>query len=478
MQWSKFNVIAEKAHEKRCLVYNTFSDSQVLCDDKNILHTFKNKIKNKTPLTDAEEKLCETFVECGFLVDDNTNEKQDFLNWFDEKVRNNYEELSYLLLTSRTCNLRCPYCFEKDVLAKGLNMSMETARQFVEFNNERVLKYKSKKVAITFFGGEPLMNVPVLEYIATETQRFCLKQNTEFEFGIVTNGVMLKREKVKEWIKLGLKWIKITLDGDKHDHDKLRVTQSGKGTFDKIWANLSDLAGIIPFYIGGNFNSQNENSLKQLVDRLNDSPFRNNIFSAEFKPIQAYEQKTEAPVRTDFTGPAFDAHHVEVMMRTRNYIQSKNLPSNDQIGIGPCELHRKSFFGVDMTGKLYKCSAMVGKEQFASGDIWQGADIKKVDERMGTGITPWKDCGDCAFIPVCAGGCKAVGFERYQDFSIGSCDKLYFKQMVQEMFERNLNETIGYEDGLDVTRANLETKTVFNQETSDDYSGDIGMFSV
>jgi radical SAM protein with 4Fe4S-binding SPASM domain len=151
-----------------------------------------------------------------------------------------------------------------------------------------------------------------------------------------------------------------------------------------------------------------------------------------------------------------------VMMKARKYIHAKKLPGNNQVGIGPCELHKKSYFGIDMNGKLYKCSSMVGREEFASGDIWEGENVQKVEERMGTGIRPWKDCGNCAFIPVCAGGCKAVGYDRYGDFTIGSCDFKYFKAMVQEMFERNLEETLAYKDGLLVENASLENASLEN----------------
>lgn len=457
MRWSVFNVIAEKENEDRCLIYNTFSDSQVLCEDKKVLHDFIDRIKNGVKLSVTQKDLMSTFQELGFIVDDNTDEKNEYAAWFEEKVRNNYEELSCLVLTSRTCNLRCPYCFERDVLDKGLNMTMDTAKQVVAWNKMRIDRFRPKKLGITFFGGEPLMNVPVLEYIGKELHDFCSLRGVAFEFGIITNGVMLKARMVEGWKRFGLKWIKITIDGDKHDHDTLRVTQSGKGTFDRIWANLESLAGMVPIYIGGNFNSQNEASLQTLVEKLNKAKFRDNLFSVEFKPIQMYDKKSEAPVRTDFTGPAFNKHQVEVMMRTRALVQSRGLPSNNQIGIGPCELHRKSFFGIDMTGKLYKCSAMVGKEQFASGDVWQDEDREKVKQRMGTGIQPWKDCGNCPYIPVCAGGCKAVGYERYEDFTVGSCDKLFFSRMVQELFERNLRGSVAYEDGLDFNQAKIST---------------------
>lgn len=480
MKRSIFNIVTEKKNEKRALIYNTFSDSQVLLDDKCLLNDFFNKIDTHTDLTAEEKEWANQFLELGFLVDDDVNEKEKFLEWFETKVRNNYEQLSCLILTSRTCNLRCPYCFEKDVLAKGLNMSVETARQVIAWNKARIDTHHPQKLDLTFFGGEPLMNIPVLELIASELSQFCEQNGVAFEFGMITNGVLLTRDLCLKLRDIGLKWVKITIDGDKEAHDKLRVTASGRGTFDKIWQNLSAIQGIIPLYIGGNFNATNQDSLYALVDKLGEAKFRENIFSVEFKPIMENFSNTttkkERPIRTDFAESAFGPKQADLMMNVRGYIQDKNLPNSTQIGMGPCELHRKSYFGIDMNGKLYKCSAMIGHEEFASGDIWQGEDEKKVVERMGEGIRPWKDCGECPYIPVCAGGCKAVGYDKYGDFTIGSCDKYYFNRMVGEMFERNLAGVQAYNDGLQIDQAPMHND--FLIKTLDANFGGMESFSV
>lgn len=451
MKRSLYNVMAQKDDEIKALLYNTFHDSQILIENKSEFEAFLKKIDAFEPLSIEENEFAESLKEMGFLVEDEADERAEFLDWFETKIRQNFEQLSSLILTSRTCNLRCPYCFEKDVLDRGLNMTAETARQVILWNKNRIDKYHPKKMDITFFGGEPLMNVPILKMIAGELSAYCRENEVEFEYGMITNGVLLTPELVRELLPTGLKWVKITLDGNQKDHDKLRITASGKGTFEKIWGNLEKLAGLVPIYIGGNFNIQNQKSLKSLVDKLNESIFRDNLYSVTFKPImETFNEgspKMERPIRTDFAEPAFNKEQADVMMKMRGYILSKKLPVNTQIGLGPCELHRNSYFGIDMNGKLYKCSAMVGRHGFESGDVWKGEDQEKVNERMGTGIRPWKDCGDCPFIPVCAGGCKASGYNKYGDFTVGSCDKAFFTRMVGEMFERNLKEEVAYEDG-------------------------------
>lgn len=478
MKQSRFNALSEKEGEKRCLLYNTFTDSQILSEDKEELKELLEKVKGNELLTETEEETALQLKELGFLVDDSVDEKKVFLEWFEKKVRNNFERISSLILTSRTCNLRCPYCFERDVLDYGLNMKMETARQVVKWLSARIEKYHPKIVDITFFGGEPLMNVPVLKYIARAIHEKSREAGAKFEFGMITNGVMLTPQFVLELRPLGFKWVKITIDGDKPEHDKLRITKSGKGTFDRIWSNLERLKGLIPIYIGGNFDPRNQESLPRLINKLSEAEFRENLFAVHFKPIQELghdiaksegdkqkvNQDGHFEVRTNCAKPAFGPKQVEIMMKARKYITGKKLPTQNQIGMGPCELHRKSYFGIDMNGNLYKCSAMVGNEKFASGNIWEGEDEKKVDERMGTGIRPWKDCDPCPFIPVCAGGCKFVGYNQTGDFNVGSCDKLYFQRMVREMFENNLKGlNVQYEDGLHPEKSQLPEPNLYDE---------------
>src|SRR5262249_34452892 len=141
MKWSRFNVLACQEGEKRCLLYNTFQDSQILCEDRDAIASLKNKIDHAEPLTENEKELADGFKELGFVVEDQADERQEFLDWFEEKIRNNFERISSLILTSRTCNLRCPYCFEKDVLDQGLNMTLDTARQVIRWNQERIDRY-------------------------------------------------------------------------------------------------------------------------------------------------------------------------------------------------------------------------------------------------------------------------------------------------------------------------------------------------
>ena len=51
----------------------------------------------------------------------------------------------------------------------------------------------------------------------------------------------------------GLNGIKITLDGDRDTHNRMRPLRGGQGTFDRIIENIRKVAGRCRIAIGGNF---------------------------------------------------------------------------------------------------------------------------------------------------------------------------------------------------------------------------------
>ena len=42
-------------------------------------------------------------------------------------------------------------------------------------------------------------------------------------------------------------------------------------------------------------------------------------------------------------------------------------------------------------------------------------------------LHPWKECGDCAFIPACAGGCVAASHTQLGDMNMPTCHKPSFE---------------------------------------------------
>ena len=48
-------------------------------------------------------------------------------------------------------------------------------------------------------------------------------------------------------------------------------------------------------------------------------------------------------------------------------------------------------------------------------------------------LDPWKACGDCAFIPVCAGGCLTASYAQLGDMNMPTCHKASFESAVSAL---------------------------------------------
>ena len=55
-------------------------------------------------------------------------------------------------------------------------------------------------------------------------------------------------------------------------------------------------------------------------------------------------------------------------------------------------------------------------------DEWRSAAAQRFAK-----IAAWEDCNDCAFIPVCAGGCSAAAHTELGDMNKPNCHKPSFE---------------------------------------------------
>src|SRR4029077_6415814 len=151
-----------------------------------------------------------------------------------------------VLNVTNQCNLSCTYCCEysEDKIVETENgkqpkfMSEETARQSVEF----MLKESGdNKVAhITFFGGETLMNFPVLAKTIAYARQRGAEVGKEVDFSLTTNATLLKPE-IIEFLAENRVGVTISIDGPKEVQDKFRVFHNGAGSYDVVAPKIKEL---------------------------------------------------------------------------------------------------------------------------------------------------------------------------------------------------------------------------------------------
>lgn len=150
------------------------------------------------------------------------------------------------------CCLKCSYCYQTH---KGhAMMTKETAKKIVDLlfklydedNPNTVINHHTKGLILDFIGGEPFMNVEIIEYVIEYFMNQCFLKNhvwlTNFRVSMSSNGILYFEPKVQDFLNKYKQFISlnITIDGPKEVHDLCRVDYDGKGSFDRAIAAWDD----------------------------------------------------------------------------------------------------------------------------------------------------------------------------------------------------------------------------------------------
>jgi uncharacterized protein len=152
----------------------------------------------------------------------------------DNNTSDNAKSIGRITLhISNDCNLRCKYCYAHGGhynLTKEL-MTYEVADEFISFCVKNFTFIKG----IVFFGGEPLLNVKIIDYICSKFYELKRDGIIDYlpEFGIITNGTIMT-DYIFSVIKQYISFITVSIDGTKEVNDSNRKFADNKGSYDKI----------------------------------------------------------------------------------------------------------------------------------------------------------------------------------------------------------------------------------------------------
>ena len=466
MQSSQFNVRVPQDSGDVFLL-NTFTDAQLVVS-RDVASLLDRLDRADRRFTGEERDALATLGDHGFVVSSRQDEHAKLEAFFSE-VRESSEELSVTVLTTMQCNFACDYCIQGDhgdYNKTAAKMSMPTAERVGAWIEERMDATNPKKFRLVFFGGEPLLNLPVVYFLAERLWRAAQARGIEMTVFIITNGLLLTPEVVDRLEPFGFRGVKITLDGDRDTHNRMRPLRGGQGTFDKIVSNIRRIAGRCVITIGGNFDESSVESYPALIEFLAAQDFAPQISRVNFKPII---RDTTSPSRlTTKTGKAkfFDlapagagkalngtcmtsagkgntlgggacdtCHFADEQMGfLREVTRNAGFGTSDGVHMGPCEIHKKHAHTIGPDGDLYACPGFTGDKKQSVGHIAGGTDaIRSAAARRFEQLSAWKQCDGCAFIPVCAGGCTVASFNELGDVNAPSCHKKSFEAGVATM---------------------------------------------
>lgn len=146
------------------------------------------------------------------------------------------------LQVTQNCNFRCTYCpyTSNDVGLRshnGKRMSIETAKKAIDFAATHSVD--AKELVISFYGGEPLLEFPLIKSVTEYAHETMKGKHVEFNF---TSNASLLTDEMATFFEDNNFMLVISLDGPKKINDTNRKLASGIGSaFDATMNSIKNI---------------------------------------------------------------------------------------------------------------------------------------------------------------------------------------------------------------------------------------------
>jgi uncharacterized protein len=332
-----------------------------------------------------------------------------------------------VLNVTNQCNLSCQYCYEfgEDKVAtpegKPKFMAWETAKSSVDYLFAESQGRKS--VHITFFGGETLMNFPLLKQVVTYARSQAQELKVNIDFSLTTNATLLSPT-IIEYLAENAIGVTVSMDGPKEMQDKFRVFSNGRGSYDIIKPKVQNLLATHktrPIAARVTMTS-GAMDVKKIYQHLKHEL---GFYEVGFAPV------TTSPDRLySINEPGMDSvleqfceladEYLDFALRGEHHGFSNVSDTLSELHQGvnkslPCGAGL-GMVGVGPSGDIAPCHRFVDSDQHVLGNVTTGIDKEKQNDFLSRGNIDTKyDCHECWARPLCAGGCHHEAFVRYGD---------------------------------------------------------------
>lgn len=338
---------------------------------------------------------------------------------------------SLIAHVTQDCNLRCTYCYADHGLYGSTDralMTPETARSYVdllirESGGERSLHF-------TFFGGEPLMNFPVLRDAVAYGRARAGETGKRIHFSMTTNGTLFDEESIRFVIENRVA-VTVSLDGPPEVNDAVRIRAGGAGSYASALERLRPLLEARPVPVRVTL-TRRSLEVERIVDHLLGEGFSEvgvtpaatlhpelRIAGRDWERLgdeleaaaRRFESETLAGARWGFT-------NVKALVRQFHEGASRGYPCGAGAGL----------LAGSARGELYACHRNVNDPRFAMGSLGEGIDRgRQGDLLRRVHVAEKPECDRCWLRSLCAGGCYHVGAMmggRVSSVPIEMCDHI------------------------------------------------------
>lgn len=364
--------------------------------------------------------LCER----GFFVDETLNEVDNLIAKWEKQDNDGV----YRIIVNPTlnCNMKCWYCYEKKRTTDFISVKL---LEKVKLHIEKIVQSrKYNTIALSFFGGEPLLYsseavFPLMDYL----EEICSRNKIKSIYHFTTNAYLLNSSILDKMKGLDVSF-QITIDGNEKIHNRIRKTIDNQPTYRVIIQNIH-AAVKYGFNVGVRFNYTSM-SLPTFIDVLSD-----------FKKLPVeYKRKLTFNFQRIWQDKAkCESKYEEIIkqvtdLETSFEKEGLNIIAANTFYTARCYADNLNSVVINYDGNIFNCTARDFLDDKSEGILNDNGIIEINDRYRERMKLRWgnNNCKSCFIYPICHGGCTQHKIEN--SISLG-CIKGYDKTKKEEIIK-------------------------------------------
>lgn len=419
MKFSKYNTVLEK--NGVMLIHNTLNNTAIKISDSSLKKRIGEMQKGQVS-NNEDEFICD-LKKLNIIVEDHVNEK-DLVNLKYFRYLSD-DTLEIMLIVTRNCNFRCPYCYEKHESDKV--MKWETYQKIIKLVETILNAKKIKKIVVGFFGGEPTLETKNIILFMKELNRI-IPVEVNISGHMTTNGFLLSSKSFEDFVKCGISQFQVTIDGLEETHNKTRVWDSDVGTWRTIIDNLIAIKSLKLNYsviIRTNFTEEIYAKSSEWIKFLAENFGGDNRFNFYCEAVKNLGVDTDL---RQFKSVSESTVLNEMMKKADegNLNMSTYLKRLNPFG-WMCYAAKINSFIIDYDGILRKCTVALDEERNKVGDLYSECWLDEERLSWWTSYDLFDECVECNIYPICYGR---------------KCPNAYFTETTCSKLKEVYNETL------------------------------------
>lgn len=378
-----------------------------------------------------------------------------------------YDLNSVTLNVTNKCNLNCSYCFEHKK-----NNQMMTSQIAIDIARKCYKKLDSKIGRFTFniFGGEPLLNWPVIKDMIDFTN----KNHYICKFGITTNLTTLNDE-IINYIDDNDIMMLVSIDGIGHDKNRCNTYKTVKANIKKLVDKGLGFLIEARMTITPEYGKYLYESVKEVIELGINNICPICVSDTEWTDEQIADLKTSYMKLLDYYCSILDDkdNKRNISIKYVDELLGMLLEPMCNDSRLMCHIGSKQWCAIDTNGDVYPCHNCPTSDKdyikdMKIGNIYTGIDTDKMYEDDIVANFNRKECENCIGKSICKSGCPLQNLTCNHNMQVPTeahC-KIFrmYAESIKEFQEKLLKSTNSRSRYLNLIKENLKVKKYMDSE--------------